>query len=193
MFVVWFVKRSDINFLDSLQATWIRNTLLQAMRSSTQSNTRLVPMNVIYENPTISALATFASRFVLHADQADHPSQVSKVHEMLSMVETHSQGFPQYSPSTVTPSKDVVMITGTTGALGAALLAEIVASDSVDRVFAVNRKSSSGALIVERQTTALKRQGLDSGIAHSPKVVLLEADVSVSNLGLLPDIFESVS
>jgi hypothetical protein len=80
------------------------------------------------------------------------------------------------------------MITGTTGALGAALLAEIVASDDVDRVFAVNRKSSSGALIAERQATALKRQGLDPAIAYSPKVVLLEADVSVSNLGLLPDI-----
>jgi len=150
-------------------------------------------MNVIYENPTISTLAGFASRFVLHADQADHPGQVSKVHEMLSMVETHSQDFPQHNPSTITPSKDVIMITGTTGALGAALLAEMVASDGVDRVFAVNRKSSSGALIAERQTTALKRQGLDPVIVYSPKVVLLEADVSVSNLGLLPDIFESVS
>ncbi|KIM78762.1 hypothetical protein PILCRDRAFT_10982 [Piloderma croceum F 1598] len=177
---------------DSLQATWIRNTLLQAMRSSTQSNTRSVPMNVIYENPTISALAAFASRFVLHADQADHPGQVSKVHEMLSMVDTHSQGFPRHNPSTVTPSKDVVMITGTTGALGAALLAEMVTSDDVDRVFAVNRKSSSGALIAERQAAALKRQGLDPAIAYSPKIVFLEADVSVSNLGLLPGIFESI-
>ncbi|KIM81777.1 hypothetical protein PILCRDRAFT_8450 [Piloderma croceum F 1598] len=177
---------------DSLQATWIRNILLQAMRSSTQSNTRLVPMNVIYENPTISALAAFVSRFVLHADQVDHPSQVSKVQEMLSMVEMYSQGFPQHSPSIVTPSKDVVMITGTTGALGAALLAEIVASDDVDRVFAVNRKSSSGAMIADRQMTALKRQGLDPAIAYSPKVVLLEADLSASNLGLLPDIYEPI-
>jgi Male sterility protein len=148
-------------------------------------------MNVIFENPTISALAAFASRFVLHADQADHPSQVSKVQEMLSMVETHSQGFRQHIPSTVTPDKNVVMITGTTGGLGAAVLAEIVASDDVDRVFCVNRKSST--LIAERQATALKRQGLDPAIAYSPKVILLEADVSVSNLGLLPDIFESVS
>ena len=189
--VTSLVNRSDIDLLDSLQATWIRNTLLQAIRSSTQSNTRSVPMNVIFENPTISALAAFASRFVFHADQVDHPAQVSKVQEMLSMVKTHSQGFRQHIPSTVTPDKNVVMITGTTGGLGAAVLAEIVASDDVDRVFCVNRKSST--LIAERQATALKRQGLDPAIACSPKVILLEADVSVSNLGLFPDIFESVS
>jgi hypothetical protein len=189
--VASFVKRPDIDLLDSLQATWIRNTVLQAMRSSTQSNTRSVPMRVIYENPTISALAAFASRFVLHADQVDHPGQVSKVQEMLSMVETHSQGFRQHIPSTATPNKNVVMITGTTGGLGAAVLAEMVASDDIDRVFAVNRKSST--LIAEKQATVLKCQGFDPAIAYSSKVILLEADVNVSNLGLSPDIFESVS
>ena len=48
----------------SLQATYMRNTVIHALRSSTNVNVHDVPHNFIYANPTISALATFISRFV---------------------------------------------------------------------------------------------------------------------------------
>jgi len=53
---------------------------------------------------------------------------------MLAMVQAYSGNFPKHHPSVATPSKDVVMITGTTGGLGAVLLAELITSNDVIRV-----------------------------------------------------------
>jgi hypothetical protein len=178
--------------LGSLQATWIRNSLLHALRSSTQSNTRLVTTNLVYKHPSILALTTFASRFAIPAGQREDQESANKVQEVLSMVKIYSQSFPQHHPSVATPSEDVVMVTGTTGGLGAVLLAELVASNDVARVFAVNRKDPNGATLSVRQAVSLERQGLDPTIAFSPKVTLVEADLSASDLGLASDVFESV-
>jgi len=111
---------------------------------------------------------------------------------MLAMVQAYSGNFPKHHPSVATPSKDVVMITGTTGGLGAVLLAELITSNDVIRVFAVNRKDPSGATLSHRQASALERQGLDPAIATSPKVTLLEADVSATDLGLPSDVLQPV-
>jgi hypothetical protein len=180
------------NMLGSLQATWIRNSLLHALRSSAQSNTRLVTANVVYEHPSISALADFASRFALPAGQDKRQESASKVQEMLSMVKIYSQSFPKHHPSVATPSEDVVMVTGTTGGFGSVLLAQLVASNDVTRVFAVNRKDPNGATLSNRQAASLERQGLDPAIVFSSKVTLVEADLSMSALGLASEVFEPV-
>jgi hypothetical protein len=147
---------------------------------------------VVYEHPSISSLAIFASRFAFPAAQEEHQESANKVQEMLSMVEIYSQSFPKHHPDVATSSEDVVMVTGTTGGLGSVLLAELVASHDVTRVFAVNRKDPSGTPLSDRQVASLKRQGLDPVIAFSPKVTLVEADLSASDLGLASDVFESV-
>lgn len=187
---LWPMFPSDS--FSSLQGTWIRNSLLQALRTSTQSNTRLVSTNVVYENPSISALAAFASQFARLAGREERSHNTSRVEEMQLMVNRYSQAFRKHLPSVATPDKDVVLVTGTTGSLGTSLLAELAACDDVIRVFAINRKHSDGSSILDRQAAALERQGLDRAIASSPKVTLLEADIGVANLGLPLDIFELV-
>jgi thioester reductase-like protein len=111
---------------------------------------------------------------------------------MLSMVQKYSRDFPKHQPSVATPDKDVVLVTGTTGGLGSGLLAELVASKDIIHVIAVNRKDPSGAALADRQKVSLQRQGLDPAIVLSLKVTLVEADLSLSDLGLSSDIFDSV-
>ncbi|KIM81361.1 hypothetical protein PILCRDRAFT_821447 [Piloderma croceum F 1598] len=177
---------------DSLQATWIRNLILQALRKSTQSNTRLVSANIVYEHPSILTLATFVCQFALSIAQNGHRKSANRVEEMLTMVKAYSQGFPKHRPSIATPAKDVVMVTGTTGSFGSVLLAELVACNDVTRVFAVNRKDPGGTMLSGRQEAALERQGLNRAIATSPKVTLVEADLRRCDLGLPADVLKSI-
>ena len=109
------------------------------------------------------------------------------------MAEKYSQSFPAHHPSGATPKDEVVLVTGTTGCLGSALLAQLVAAKDISHVFAINRKSASGASLAARQKSALQRQGLDTSSVSSSKVTLLEADLSKPNFGLPSDVYELVS
>jgi hypothetical protein len=162
------------------------------LRKSTQSNMRLVSANVVYEHPSVLALATFACQFALPVTHNRHQESTIKTEEMLKMAEAYSHDFPKHHPSVATPGKDVVMVTGTTGSLGSVLLAELVACKDVIRVFAVNRKDPGGATLSDRQMAALERQGLEPAIATSSKVILVEADVVRFDMGLSSDVLESV-
>ena len=86
---------------------------------------------------------------------------------------------------------DVVLLTGTTGALGAALLATLVSDPSVRKVYAFNRPSVS-MVHSERQKLALETAGYDPSIVNSPKVVLVEADMREDGLGVGPSLEREV-
>ena len=45
--------------------TWIRNTILHALRKTTKVSMHEVPLNFVYANPTISALAAFFQRVAM--------------------------------------------------------------------------------------------------------------------------------
>lgn len=184
----------------SLQATWIRNTLLRGMRDSAKIVTNDVPHNIVFEKPTISSLSLFASGFVslsLSSTSA-FPSAFStteeeKVQSMLDLVAKYTQSFPTRHPtrSRVIPRTSVVLLTGTTGGLGTRLLADLVARSNVSKIWAVNRKQRRS--LWERQRASLAKQGLDVRIMESEKVVLVEADISEESVGMGEAALDEVS
>lgn len=88
---------------------------------------------------------------------------------------------------------DVILITGTTGALGSAALAKLVASKSVGKIYAVNRRSKQGVAMIKRQEQAFMSRGYDPGIAKSHKVVLIEGDLTRDGLQVATSLREEVS
>lgn len=80
--------------------------------------------------------------------------------------------------------REVVLITGTTGGLGAATLVKLVQSKSVKKVYALNRQPKSGANLLEKQRIALESRGYDPKVAAHPKVVLVAADITETGLGV---------
>ncbi|KAJ8503287.1 hypothetical protein ONZ45_g10992 [Pleurotus djamor] len=189
------------NGCDSLQATWIRNTLLRAIRDSTKLSTNIVPENLVYQYPTIEKLSTFAIRFASRASGALLEGEdylELAVQNMTDMVETYSANFParrtQSSAETSTSGVgEVFLVTGTTGSLGASLLADILKASSTSKVFALNRPGRGTSTLVERQTTALKTIGLDpSDVMSSSRLVLVEADMADANAGLTSVLGEEV-
>ncbi|PPR02158.1 hypothetical protein CVT26_012119 [Gymnopilus dilepis] len=181
---------------DSLQATWIRNSLLRALRDSAEIDTRHLVDNFVYDNPTILSMASFLGNVVAGATQESTSSVASRVAAMRAMVEKYTaDDFPIHSAPATNGSPNsqahVVLLTGSTGALGSYLLSELVKNPSVSRVYALNRpRLADAAPLKERQKSALIDRGIEADtILGSDKVKLLEGDLRAPEFGLAKDIF----
>lgn len=148
----------------------------------------------MYEYPTIESLAALVFGIVSPDAATSLPTQ-SKVEEMLAMLKKYSNDFPDHHAdpnpllSTVQLG-EVVLITGTTGAIGASVLSQLASSFEVSRIYAFNRKGSKPLL--ERQKDALVSRGLDVNILVSEKVVLVEGDLTKPDLGLSESLLNQV-
>lgn len=178
--------------LVSLQATWIRNSLLHALRSSTNISTRQISNNVVYEYPSIHKLASLLSRLA-NTETLTETNGDTETGLMLEMVEKYSSEFPTHVPQAgrcCAYANHVVLVTGTTGGYGCSILNELLKSPEVSLVYALNRKSNIP--IHERQMAAFQDRDMDASILDSPKVVLLESNLHEDKLGLPDDTYEEV-
>ena len=165
---------------------------MRALRETTRVNTRAVPGNFVYRNPTIAALAEFICALTgsggPEGDLDDDERRVSAMH---ALVEKYSTDFPVHVSRRGAPSGEVVLVTGTTGGLGASLLVALAGAPEVRRVYALNRKGATA--VYERQRAVLDERGFDGqAVLSSPKVVLLEAKADEANLGLSAEVYEEV-
>ncbi|KAF4610126.1 hypothetical protein D9613_010407 [Agrocybe pediades] len=101
-------------------------------------------------------------------------------HDMKDVAEL----FPHDNIKPAPGSAEVVLVTGTTGTLGSNLLAKLLQDPAVSKVYAFNRPGASGETSHVRHRTAFARQGLSLPLLVSPKLVLLEGDLTKENFGL---------
>ncbi|KAH7929530.1 acetyl-CoA synthetase-like protein [Leucogyrophana mollusca] len=179
---------------DSLQATWIRNSVLRALRDSTQINTREIIHNFVVEYPSIEGLASYVLAILKGAGAGSDATLAQKVSAMRAMAQRYGRDFPPRGPSDVSlgPAGAVVLVTGTTGALGCYLLAQLVLDPKVAHIYALNRKSVSGKVLRRRQEEALADRGVDLAILDSEKITLVEGDPSLDQFGLPDDIYYNI-
>jgi len=184
--LVFYSKSQTLTsvFATSLQATWIRNSVLNALRNTTKLNIRGISANFVYHNPTVSALG----RFIHDLTSAGISRQLDNtVKEMTDLVDKYTKDLPAHGPAGgAAPPGDTVLITGTTGAIGSNTLAELYGSHNVIGIVVLARKST--VPIYNRQKKALEDRGLDPGIVDSPKITLLEGDPGLPGLGLADDV-----
>jgi hypothetical protein len=178
----------------SLQATWIRNALTRALRDGLQLDTRRNVDNFVYEYPSISSLATF---LVAHASgkHTDTSSNEEKEEEMARMVEKYSADFPTHlsAGGTSLPGRKSVLLTGSTGGLGAFVLSVLVADEDVKYVYCLNRPSMAGSVsLLDRQRASLVDKGLPVEILESEKVILLQGQLEQQQWGLEKSVYDSV-
>jgi thioester reductase-like protein len=113
------------------------------------------------------------------------------MHQMLKKYSTFS--LPT-SVASVKPSKaqgHVLLVTGTTGALGSYLLDGFLRDASVARVYTFNRSGPKSQSQIERHLEGFTEKGLDPSIFHQyqGKWVMLEGDLTMENFGLLESEF----
>jgi hypothetical protein len=117
----------------------------------------------------------------------------TKVVEMDKMISKYTHAFPKHLGSGASSGSEVVLITGTTGAIGTSMLAQLADLSSVTRVYAFNRASPDGSpTLRERQAASLMARGYDADILDQETIVLVEGDQSKHDLGISAKLYEEV-
>lgn len=156
-----------------------------------------IPSAFVFQNPTITALAAALCDMASSTDTVDSPA--SHVEAMEAAIQKYTQTLPPHVPDPKYPApmagEEVVVLTGTTGGLGSHLLAQLIDTKTVVRVYALNRTSARP--LWERQATVLReRLGNDTQAWHvmlSPKLRLVEAALDKEDLGIDGELYEEVS
>ncbi|CAE6377688.1 unnamed protein product [Rhizoctonia solani] len=118
--------------------------------------------------------------------------QVTEVlHNMHAIIEKYDTPWPCWEICNIQPLKERVVVTGTTGALGSHLLAYLLNSDKVDKVWAINRRSHKGD-VKERQFTSFKDKLLDLNLLGSGKLRFLDTNCEDSKLGLCDEMYNEI-
>ena len=84
-----------------------------------------------------------------------------------------------------------VLLTGSTGNLGAHILAALLADASVCHVYALNRASAS-LPSAERQASAFADRGLPTALLESGRITQLVGDITLAGFGLPSAQFDTV-
>ncbi|GJJ11717.1 putative secondary metabolism biosyntheticenzyme, partial [Clathrus columnatus] len=178
---------------DSLQATYIRNTILHALRRSiTSSNVQSLPNNLVYQHPTVNALAEAVSQgskpkaSVGETDwNADRRKRLEKI------ITDYTRNWLKHHPGCVQgPYPEVIFLTGSTGGLGSQILAELISTDPIKRIYAFNRPSKKS--LRQRHVEAFTNRGNDVSLLDSEKIIFVEGDTSAENLGVDIELFEQI-
>ncbi|KAI9433075.1 acetyl-CoA synthetase-like protein [Lactarius indigo] len=180
---------------DSLQSTYIRNSVLHGLRETKPEAAKLVSASFVYEHPSIERMATFLSRAVTDPQSALGVGLKARGQELQALVEKYTETFPARpvvnGSGRQLPFGDTYLLTGTTGGLGSNMLAQLLASPTVIRVYAFNRPSRSATSEV-RQRSAFEKRGLYTSLLSSKKLVYVEGDLNALAFGVNDRLYEEI-
>ena len=147
-------------------------------------NVRKVGRNVIFDTANTTHLAEYL--YGLRIGDVMPKDTGHEIKEMETMIRRYSifkNHVPGPSPS---PEGQVVLLTGSTGSLGAHILALLLTRSEVRNVCCLVR----GENPQERVLEAFRKRGLSS--PDTTRFVTLTSDISKSDLGLPPDLLKNL-
>jgi nucleoside-diphosphate-sugar epimerase len=163
--------------MDSLQATNLRRLLTASLLNNLAGDDNNPLANIsrdfVYQHSSIAKLAS-ALRLG-HAKSNGPGSEDGNLDDLITSF------CMQCSAQSRNPTT-AVLLTGSTGSLGAHLLVHLARATNVDRVFCINRPSEQNPYA--RQEQALKSKGLRIPEGAWSKIEILQTDASACRLGL---------
>lgn len=184
--------------LDSLSAAALSYSLSPLVSVSQIQLLAGVTLKQLEQRLNIREESGYLSEEAQSSETAQEELDVeTEASHMLSMLAEYSQNFPSMdavTPSQSTPNTRNVLITGTTGSLGAHILYRLLNDPETSRVFALFRKQEGEPLrtVTERQAAAFADRGLDLAALSSDKLVLLEVEFDSLQLGLQEHTYQEV-
>lgn len=180
-----------------MAATILLRTLKGALHasadSSVQASAKRLNGQTIFSRPTVRQLARLLAQLCTNTDASTN-SVAEALQEILATIKKYDGNWIANSRTSVKSQaveKERVVVTGTTGGLGSHLLAQLLENEKVEKVWAMNRKSSkenSG-----RQLESFKDKKLDAKLLESAKLELLDVDLEDAKLGLCPEVYDEAS
>ncbi len=151
--------------MDSLQAVKLRRLLLSST-AVTSDDHACRQRDSVYKHSTISQLASAFQGTATNGSEGQIQSFVD-----------------QYSIQAQSERPNVILLTGSTGSLGANTLTHLASSPSISKVISLvrPRNGSNGS---ERQSQALRAQKIHLNSALWDKVKVIQTDATMPRLGL---------
>ena len=157
-----------------------------------------ISQNMIYQYPTLEALAEHVLALMQgHAPLAES-ALAARVKQIEDMISKYSFAGPETpalvdSDATYVARAPVIILTGSTGHLGAEILQGLLRDPRVERVYALNRASApGGCTIQERHASRFCDQGLDVRLLRNAKLVYVQTNDTAPRLGLADELYEEV-
>ncbi|KAL1856436.1 putative NRPS-like protein biosynthetic cluster [Diaporthe australafricana] len=161
--------------LDSLQSIQIRAEILRSVRTANK-----LTQNVVFDHPSIDRLAAYLS---------GSSTQTSVEDEIASLVEKYSK----FSAPKSKPGR-FVAVTGSTGSLGAHIVAQLVQDPSIDRIYCfVRAKDESSAAKRTAESLILRKLYHSLPLQLRRKVISLPVDLSKPDLGLPEQTYREIT
>ena len=179
--------------VDSVAGMQIRYGLRQLLPDA---GPQQLPLNIVDDCGTVARLAEYVVK-QRHGESFSREDDAAEHKLMLELVEKYSQfqipdglanGDGQVE-SVQADRKDVVVLTGATGALGAHLLSLYAHDTSIAKIYCLVRGADSRAA-KERVKKALAQRGLED--LNDKKIVVLQAQLGEPRLGLSASVYEQV-
>ncbi|KAJ0103870.1 hypothetical protein J7T55_001240 [Diaporthe amygdali] len=152
--------------LDSLQSIQIRAEILRSVKTASK-----LTQNVVFDHPSIDRLTAYLS---------GASTQTSIEDEIASLVEKYSSfSKPQAKQGRF------VAITGSTGSLGAHIVAQLVQDPSIERIYCfVRAQDDAGAAKRTAESLISRKLYHNLPLQLRKKVISLPVDLSKTDLGL---------
>lgn len=180
--------------VDSIACMRLRSHL----RQLTPKYTKDFPLSVIEDCGTIREL----SKYILRKRHGEADAEVGDEKQMMFDLATKYSDFGHHKPTPTQTSKshsndgsakEIVLLTGATGALGAHILSLLRASSSISTIYCLVRGASPTAAH-SRVNKALSQRGLPSLSSPSnANVEILQAELSEPHLGLTPSVYKHLA
>ncbi|TWU74321.1 putative secondary metabolism biosynthetic enzyme [Metarhizium rileyi] len=168
--------------IDSLQVLGISKLLRAGLAAAgVDVDKAVVAPRAIYANPTSEKLAKYVySATCVNGDSLQNGRDTEETSTLKALVAKYTTDLPTRRGDKPKPSEDgqTVVLTGSTGSLGAYLLDILCKSPHIKTVVALNRGADGGQ---SRQPGVNAARGL---VMDFSKVVFLSADLSQPDLGL---------
>ncbi|KAF8581171.1 acetyl-CoA synthetase-like protein, partial [Ramaria rubella] len=182
---------------DSLEATYIRNSILRALRDSApMSRIHELPTSFVYQHPSIQQLGEYVAD-ISGKKEVKNRGNTEKTREQVmdDMVHMYTRDFPTHVVALPnggpTTQGEVVLLTGTTGGLGSQMLAQLIGLESVSKIYAFNRPKV-GLSSRDRQQQVFLDRGNPPTLLDSEKVIFVEGDTSLEGLGVPENVFDEM-
>ncbi|KAF8751541.1 Male sterility protein [Rhizoctonia solani] len=181
--------------MDSLTATMLLRLLKDTLNASPDFHIRSAATKVnqqtIFGNPTITQLV----QVLVQLSTCNNTTVIDPVAEALrnihTMIEKYKIDWPAQEARDIQPvKKERVVVTGTTGGLGSHLLAQLLENEKVEKVWAMNRKSSKNNR--DRELSSFEDKLLDVNSLKSGKLVFVDTDLEDPKLALPNEIYDEI-
>jgi FlaA1/EpsC-like NDP-sugar epimerase len=154
---------------------------VRALKSTGHPALSRIHETVVYAHLTINSLTALV---------LGEESEMIGIEDMIQRYASNGLSEPRL-PVKPLPEERVVLLTGSTGNLGAELLLRLIQNTNIKTIYAFNRPSSRN--VHERHAEKFKDRGVDPTMLMSKKVIYLVGDVSQHEFGLNTEDYENVS